>query len=142
LHFAVSAEPPTHPEPTSEGPGRPPGSAGPLTDSGWFWALLFSLMALLGIALISPKWDWRQRQLEGRFLGRQQAAIERQRRAAGLEAVDLAEMAADPEAVAPGRIVPAWTLACLAAAAAVAAACMLRRERRAVERPATGPGSR
>jgi hypothetical protein len=102
---------------------------GPLTDSGWFWALLFSLMALAGIALIAPKWDWRQRQLEGRFLGRQQAAIERQRRAAGLEAVDLAATAADREAVAPERIVPAWTLVALAAAAAVGSGIMLWRER-------------
>jgi hypothetical protein len=115
----------------SEGPvqGRP--THAPLTDCGWFWALLFSLMSLIGIALIAPKWDWRQRQLEGRFLGRQQAAIERQRRAAGLEAVDLAEAAADREAVAPGRIVPAWTLVTLAAAAAAASAVMLWRERRA-----------
>jgi hypothetical protein len=87
-------------------------------------------MSLVGIALISPKWDWRQRQLEGRFLGRQQAAIERQRRAAGLEAVDLAETAADREAAAPGRIVPAWTLPTLAALAAVGSAVMLWRERR------------
>jgi hypothetical protein len=88
-------------------------------------------MALVGIALIAPKWDWRQRQLEGRFLGQQQAAIERQRRAAGLEAVDLAEAAAVREAVAPGRIVPAWTLVTLAALAAAASAAMLWRERRA-----------
>ncbi len=102
----------------------------PLTDSGWFWAFLFSLMALAGIALIAPKWDWRQRQLEGRFLGRQQAAIERQRRAAGLEAVDLAETAAERDAVAPERIVPAWTLVTLAAAAAAGSGIMLWRERR------------
>jgi hypothetical protein len=102
----------------------------PLTDSGWFWAFLFSLMALVGIALISPKWDWRQRQLEGRFLGRQQAAVERQRRAAGLEEVNLAETAADREVVAPARIVPAWTLIVLATTAAAASAAMLWRERR------------
>ncbi|MDA0255889.1 MAG: hypothetical protein O3C39_12175 [Planctomycetota bacterium] len=105
-------------------------SRAPLTDSGWFWALLFSLMSLVGIALIGPKWDWRQRQLEGRFVGRQQAAIERQRRAAGLEAVDLAETAAEREAVVPERIVPAWTLPTLAAVAAAGSAVMLWRERR------------
>lgn len=109
---------------------QPSGGRPPLTDSGWFWAMLFSMMALAGVAVISPKWDWRQRQLEGRFLGRQQAAVERQRRAAGLEAVDLAETAADREAVAPGRIVPAWTLPTLAAIAAASSAAMLWRERR------------
>ena len=102
----------------------------PLTDSGWFWALLFSLMALVALALIGPKWDWRQRQLEGRYLGRQQAALERQRRAEGLEPVDLADTAADREAVAPERIVPAWTLTMAAALAAVGSAAMLWRERR------------
>ena len=111
-------------------PPGPPGLRPPLTDSGSFWALLFSLMSLLGIALIAPKWDWRQRQLEGRFVGRQQAAIERQRRAAGLDAVDLAETAAEREAVVPDRIVPAWTLPTLAAVAAAGSAVMLWRERR------------
>lgn len=113
------------PDPSAAGPTEKP----PLTDSGWFWALLFSLMALLAIALIGPKWDWRQRQLEGRYLGRQQAALERQRRAEGLDPVDLADAAADREAVAPERIVPAWTLTAVAAVAAVGSAAMLWRER-------------
>ena len=96
-------------------PEQPPAQPSPLTDSGWFWALVFAVMALVWIAVISPKWDWRQRQLEGRFLGRQQAELERQRRAAGLDAVDLAETAADRHAVARERIVPAWTLVAVAA---------------------------
>ena len=45
-----------------------------VVDSPWFWATAFSLMALVGIGLIAPKFDARQRQVEGRFLGRQQAA--------------------------------------------------------------------
>jgi hypothetical protein len=102
----------------------------PLTDSGWFWATLFSLMGLVGIALIAPKWDWRQRQLESRYLGREEAALERQRRAAGLEPVDLADSATPREEAAPGRIVPAWTLVALAAAATGGSAVMLWRERR------------
>lgn len=114
-------------ETRAEHPASPP----PLTDSGWFWAFLFSLMALVGIALIAPKWDWRQRQLEGRYLGREQAGAERQRRAEGLAPVDLADTAADRDTVAPDRIVPAWTLATLAAAAAAGSAAMLWRERRA-----------
>jgi len=62
----------------------------PVTDSLWLWAGLFSLMALIGLLAIAGKFDVRQRQLEGRFLGRQQAAEERQRRAAGLPETDLA----------------------------------------------------
>jgi hypothetical protein len=105
-------------------------SRSPLSDSGWFWAMLFSLMALVGIALIGPKWDWRQRQLEGRFLGRQQAAQERGRRGAGLPPTDLAEAAVDRDAAAPERIVPQWTLVTLAAASLAGSAVMLWRERR------------
>lgn len=99
-----------------------------LTDSPWFWGLMFSVMALVGIGLIAPKFDKRQRQVEGRFLGRQQSAIERERRAAGRPPVDLADTAQDRELVAPQRIVPLWTLAIAAGAAAAGSAVMLRRE--------------
>jgi hypothetical protein len=101
-----------------------------LTDSGWFWALMFSLMSVVGIAMIAPKWDWRQRQLESRFIGREQAAVERQRRAAGFEPEDLAGSAVDRDVAAPSRIVPAWTLVALAAIATAFSAAMLVRERR------------
>jgi len=82
----------------------------PLTDSGWFWGLIFSATALAGLGLIGPKWDWRQRQLESRYL--------------------LADSAVDRELAVPARIVPAWTLAALAAAGVIASAGMLWRERR------------
>ena len=100
-----------------------------LTDSPWFWGLAFSLMALAGIGLIAPKFEVRQRQVEGRFLGRERAAIERGRRAAGMPPVDLADEAVDRDDVPPPRIVPLWTLAAVAAAAAGVSAAMLRRER-------------
>jgi len=99
-----------------------------VVDSGWFWAMLFSLMALVGIGLIAPKFDARQRQVEGRFLGRQQAAIERSRRSAGLPPIDLAEESRDREIAQPARIVPLWTLATAAGLAAIGSGIMLRRE--------------
>jgi hypothetical protein len=102
-----------------------------LTDSPWFWGLAFSLMALVGIGLIARKFDVRQRQVEGRFLGRQQAAIERSRRSAGLPPVDLAEEARDRELAQPRRIVPLWTLATAAGLAAIGSGIMLHREWRA-----------
>lgn len=101
-----------------------------VTDSPWFWGLLFALMALAGIGLIAPKFDIRQRQVEGRFLGRQAAADERVRRSAGLEPVDLADSARDRAEVQPGRIVPLWTLALGSASAAAACGAMLWLERR------------
>ena len=105
------------------------------TDSPWFWGLMFSVMALVGIAVIAPKFDRRQRQVEGRFLGRQEAAIERQRRAAGLPAIDLADTAREAEQKPRDRIVPLWTLASLAAAAALGSAAMLAREVRRQRTP-------
>jgi hypothetical protein len=105
-----------------------PGESYRLADSPWFWALLFSVTALVGIGLIAPKFDVRQRQIEGRFLGRQKAAEERARRSAGLEPVDLAAEAVDREAAAPRRIIPLWTLATAAGLAAAGSAVMLRRE--------------
>jgi len=99
-----------------------------IVDSPWFWATAFSLMALVGMGLITRKFDARQRQVEGRFLGRQQAAIERSRRAAGLPPVDLAEEARDRELAQPRRIVPLWTLATAAGLAAIGSGVMLQRE--------------
>jgi hypothetical protein len=108
-----------------------------LTDSPWFWGLAFSVVALAGIGLIAPKFDVRQRQVEGRYLGRDAAARERARRAAGLEAVDLADSARDRENAQPGRIVPLWTLALASAAAAAGCGAMLWRER--LRQPPSGP---
>jgi hypothetical protein len=108
-------------------PDRP--GRGPLTDSGWFWGLVFSLAAIFAIGLIAPRFAIRQRQVEGRFLGRQTMADERSRRAAGLAARDLAEQARDRDEVQQGRIVPLWTLAGGAAVAAVGCGMMLWRER-------------
>jgi hypothetical protein len=103
-------------------------------DSPWFWGLLFSLMALIGLGLIGPKFDVRQRQIEGRFLGRRQAAIERWRRQAGLPEVDLADEAVDRSVAAPDRIVPLWTLAAAATTAAIGSGIMLRQEWRNASR--------
>jgi hypothetical protein len=107
---------------------RPPTPA--VTDSAWFWIGLFSLMALVGSAAISRKFDARQGQLEGRYLGREQAAMERNRRAAGLPPIDLAEAAREREGAATSRIVPLWTLMSLAATGAAVSFAMLARERR------------
>jgi len=94
---------------------------------------MFSLMALVGIALIAPKFARRQGQLERRYLGHERAAIERSRRAAGLDPEDLAATALEPRPLLDRepaeRIIPLWTLATAAGAAAVFSAVMLRRER-------------
>lgn len=115
----------------------PPTEPYRLTDSPWFWGLMFAVMAFAGIGLIAPKFDIRQRQVEGRYLGRDAAAQERARRSAGLDPVDLADSARDRDEAQRGRIVPLWTLAVGSAAAAAACGFMLWRERRGP----FGPGS-
>jgi len=103
------------------------------TDSPWFWSLAFSIMALVGLGLIGPKYARRQGQLERRFQGRQESALERQRRAAGLPEVDLAAAARPAERI-DAPIVPLWTLGLLAAAAAAGSGGLLALDwRRAVQ---------
>jgi len=97
------------------------------TDSPWFWGLAFSTMALIGLAAIAPKFVTRQTRLEARFTGREQAAGERARRAAGLDPTDLVEEAREPDAE-PRRIVPLWPLAAAAGLAAAVSALMLARD--------------
>lgn len=118
------------PNVTSSSPAGPRFQA---TDSPWFWMLAFSVMAIVGLVAIAPKFERRQGRLETRYAGREEAAAERARRAAGLPAIDLADEAREP-AVVPGRIVVLWPLAIAAALAATGSAAMLWRERARVSR--------
>ncbi len=45
----------------------------PLTDSPWFWLYLFATAGLIGGALIQPKFNQRQAQIERQFQGRSRA---------------------------------------------------------------------
>ena len=99
-----------------------------MIDSPWLWGLMFSLMALVGLGLIRPKFDVRQSQIEGRFIGRRQSSIERWRRQSGLEEIDLADSAVDLSRVKPKRIVPLWTLASAATCSVCGCGYMLYRE--------------
>jgi hypothetical protein len=56
-----------------------PPPAGPsITESPWFWGMLFCLAGLLGTLAIGPKYSQRQAQLERKYQGRQRAAQVRQ----------------------------------------------------------------
>ncbi len=50
-----------------ESPRAPP----PVTDSPWFWVMMFSLAALAGIATIGPKFERREQAIETKFHARE-----------------------------------------------------------------------
>jgi hypothetical protein len=53
---------------SSTSPPRPP-----LSDSPWFWLYLFATSAIIGGAIIGPKFNQRQAQVERQFQGRSRA---------------------------------------------------------------------
>ncbi len=49
-----------------------------MTESPWFWGMLFCAAGLFGTFAIGPKYSQRQAQLERKYQGRQRAAQVRQ----------------------------------------------------------------
>jgi hypothetical protein len=45
-----------------------------ITDSAWFWVFAFSTIGLVGVLVIGPKYDDRQKRLEARYEGRERIA--------------------------------------------------------------------
>ena len=45
-----------------------------ITDSPWFWATVFSSMAVAGTIAIAPKYDLKQREIEIKQVGRERSA--------------------------------------------------------------------
>lgn len=60
----------------------PPGAPTPLAESGWFWLLMFSAVALLGILAVTPKYVRRQARAEQRYANRVQTWQAQQSRGA------------------------------------------------------------
>lgn len=104
-----------------------------ITDSPWFWAMLFCAAALVSIVLILPRYGPRQRRLEMQY----QAHQERYRRQVAGEPA----LQTEPEQgfVAPPAadelIIPLWPLVTLFVGLLAATGYMLRRTRQ------RGPGS-
>ncbi|HEY2881086.1 MAG TPA: hypothetical protein VGJ15_01605 [Pirellulales bacterium] len=46
----------------------------PITDSPWFWVMLFSLFGIAAVATIGPKFEQREQGLETNFHGHERAA--------------------------------------------------------------------
>jgi hypothetical protein len=49
-------------------------AARPASDSPWFWVYLFGTAALVALAIINPKFNSRQAQIEREYQGRTRAA--------------------------------------------------------------------
>lgn len=46
----------------------------PIAESAWFWMFLFSIIGLLALGIIGPKYGRRQAMIEQNYEGRQEAA--------------------------------------------------------------------
>lgn len=96
----------------------------PITDSLWFWVLLFSGMAFVALVAMGPKYGGRQARLEQQYQARERIAA--QRAAPGEAANGGRRDFATPEAT----LIELWPLAVVIGGVSILAAAMLVRERR------------
>jgi hypothetical protein len=110
----------------------------PVTDSLWYWVLVFSLMALAALVAIGPKYGRRQAGLELKYQARERIAAEQ---AAGNnsapdgrsdEIADRRELARPED-----TLVPLWPLAAILAVVALVSWVMLLKRGRAMTGAAT-----
>jgi len=100
----------------------------PITDSPWFWAMLFCAAGMMFLLAIWPQYAARQRRLEMQYLAREeivrrQATGERAAREPGDEGE------APPPAVGE-LMIPIWPLGLLLAALFAVSAMLLWKSRR------------
>jgi hypothetical protein len=109
-------------------PLQPTISRSPLSDSPWFWVMIFCAAGVVFLLVISPQYGKRQRRLEMQYYARQE--IER-RQVDGTPAVRPpgAEGSAPPPA-AGELIITLWPLVTLFAAVFAISASILWRGRR------------
>ena len=113
----------------------------PITDSPWFWALLFSAAGLVCVLVIMPQYAKRQRRLEMQYMAREEIL---RRQAEGEPAAREAgeEGEAAPPAVGE-LIIPIWPLASVCVAGMGVASYMLWKSRSVKtdsEKPANSGG--
>jgi hypothetical protein len=120
----------------------PPGCRNPqspVTDSPWFWVLVFAGMALVALVAIGPKYGRRQAGLERQYQARERIADDSvendQPTAARSEPAERRAFAS-----ASNTLVPLWPLALVISAVMVFAAIMLfRAQRRPPSREQVNP---
>ena len=98
----------------------------PLTDSPWFWVLMFSGMALAAVVAIGPKYGGRQARLERQYQVRERMAVERPDGNTQVQ-VDRINNEAERRdlASAENTLVPLWPLVLVLSIVVLFAAIML-----------------
>jgi hypothetical protein len=117
---------------------RPSTAKPSITDSPWFWVMLFCAFGVVFLLAIWPQYRARQRRLEMQFMAREEIV---RRQAAGESSARAAGEEGDARPPTPGElIIPLWPLVLLLAALVAFSATMLWRSRRRVVHSAGGPG--
>jgi hypothetical protein len=109
-----------------------------ITDSPWYWALAFSVMGLLALAVIgfSGKYGKRQAGIERQYQGRERVAekLAAENNPPQSERID-DRQAPRPFATPGDNLITLWPLAALLGLVAVVSTVMLLRVSRAVPGP-------
>jgi hypothetical protein len=108
----------------------------PLSDSPWYWVLVFSLMALAALVAMSGKYGRRQANIERQYQARQRIAEKHtaENNSQAAERIDDSE--ARRSFATPGNnLITLWPLAILLSLVAIVATAMLFRASRAVPGP-------
>lgn len=108
----------------------------PLTDTPWYWVLIFSLMALAALVAIGPKYGPRQAGIERQYQARERVAEKitaenNSKDAARIDDRDGRRAFATPD----HQLIPLWPLATLLTLIAIVSAVMLIRASRALPGP-------
>lgn len=112
----------------------------PVTDSPWFWVLVFVLVGLVGLAAIHDKYGKRQAGIERQYQARERtaeqvAAVGKAESGDGKAAEDVPL----PAYATPGHnLISIWPLFAILAVLGVVAAFMLSRERKRMAASAGG----
>jgi hypothetical protein len=107
----------------------------PITDSPWFWVLVFSLVGLVGLAAIRDKYGKRQAGIERQYQARERTAEQAAVAGKDGEAADAIHTTDVPlpAYATPGHnLISIWPLFVLLVVVGVAAAILLARERRQI----------
>jgi len=106
----------------------PNSSRPPLTDSPWFWVLLFAVAGLIALLTIAPQYRPRQRRIEMQYMAREEML---RRRAEGEPVARETGLEGDAAPPAAGELmIPLWPLGLALLGVIAGSSAMLWRARR------------